>query len=313
MSSPSSPEPVPAAIPVSPADVVSPASRDRRQRHVLVLGGTSEGRRLAEALLAQTPGAETLSIESPSTEIPGAEASPDGALPGGAVPGVSAIRVTSSLAGRVSRPLMPPGEVRVGGFRGVEGLVHWLLDHHVDAVVDATHPYAATMTTHAAQACSRADVPLLRLDRPAWSPDPGDDWHIVESIAAAAAMVDQLGERAFLTTGRLEAAGFADVRAWCLLRSIEPPDPPLPARHTLLLDRGPFDLDRERATLRQWEIDVLVTKNSGGPATAPKLTAARELGIPVIVVERPAPPPGLTVVHTVAEAASWVRDTIGGQ
>lgn len=217
------------------------------------------------------------------------------------------MRVTSSLAGRVARPLMPVGEVRIGGFGGVAGLADWLRSHRVDTLVDATHPYAATMTRHAAQACSLTGVPLVRLDRPAWAPEPGDDWHSVASVAAAAQAVDGLGERAFLTTGRLEAAEFADVRAWCLLRSIEPPDGPLPARHEILLDRGPFDLDRERATLRQWGIDVLVTKNSGGAATAPKLVAAREAGIPVIVVERPTPPPGLTVVHTVTDAVACVR------
>lgn len=251
--------------------------------HVLVLGGTSEGRHLARALLAPTP--------------------PHGAH-------APALRVTSSLAGRVAHPLLPAGEVRIGGFGGVAGLVSWLRRHEVDVVVDATHPYAATMTSHAAQASARTGIPLVRLDRLPWRPGPDDRWHPVDAPATAAAAVDALGERAFLTTGRSEVAAFAQVRAWCLLRSIEPPDPPLPARHELLLDRGPFDVAGERTLLRRWGIDVLVTKNSGGPATAPKLTAARELGIPVIVVERPTPPPGLTVVHTVDEAVSWVRQAV---
>lgn len=240
---------------------------------MLVLGGTSEGRDLAQAL----PGE---------------------------------VRVTSSLAGRVSRPLLPAGAVRVGGFGGVEGLAAWLRAADVDAVVDATHPYAAQMTTHAAQACDDVGLPLLRLDRPEWTRRPGDAWHEVASVGQAAQTVDTLGERAFLTTGRVEAAAFADVRAWCLLRSIERPDGPLPARHEVLLERGPFDLAAEAETMRRWGIDVLVTKNSGGAATAPKLTAARDLGIPVLIVRRPVAPAGLTVVHDVAEALAWVRQVL---
>ena len=249
----------------------------RPRSHVLVLGGTTEGRRVAQALT--------------------------GAAPGPALPHV---RVTSSLAGRVRQPLFPPGEVRVGGFGGVDGLAAWLRGHAVDAVVDATHPYAATMTAHAAQACAAVGVPLLRLDRPAWTPEPGDDWHLADCVGAAVTQVDGLGQRAFLTIGRLEVSAFAQVRSWCLVRSIERPDPPLPARHEVVLDRGPFDLAGERATFARWGIDVLVTKNSGGAATAPKLVVARELGIPVVVVARPVSPAGLASVLSVAEALAWL-------
>ncbi len=252
----------------------------RAAAHVLVLGGTTEGRRLADALQA----------------IADSDAR---------------LVVTSSLAGRVATPLYPAGEVRIGGFGGVPGLVTWLREHRVTAVVDATHPYAATMTSHAAQACSEAGVPLLRLERAAWAPSPGDDWRSAESLAAAAALVDQVGDRAFLTIGRQEVGAFAAVRAWCLMRSIEPPPGPLPARHEILLARGPFALEDELSLLRDRRIDVLVTKNSGGAATAPKLEAARVSGVPVVIVDRPALPPGLECVPDVESAAVWVRAVPG--
>lgn len=212
--------------------------------------------------------------------------------------------VTVSLAGRVRSPLPLPGTVRVGGFGGVDGLAAWLRAHGTDAVVDATHPFASTMTAHAAAACARADVPLLRLQRPAWSPVPGDDWRPVPDLAAAAEAVAALGDRVFLTTGRTGLAVFAGVDRWFLVRSVDPPEPPVPARMRVLLDRGPFTLDGERALLREHAIDVVVTKNSGGDA--PKLAAARERSVPVVVVERPPLPPDVLAVATVAAARAWV-------
>lgn len=243
--------------------------------HVLLLGGTTEGRRLADTL----------------SQLDG-------------------LRVTSSVAGRVARPALPAGQLRVGGFGGVDGLVAWLREHEVAAVIDATHPYAATMTEHAAMACSRTGVPLLRLQRPGWVRRPGDDWRRVSNLSAAARDVDDLGRRAFLTIGRQQVAAFAGVDAWCLVRAIEAPDPPLPRRSEVLLARGPFDLAGERETLRRWEIDVLVSKDSGGEATTAKLTAARERGIPVVLVDRPQVPAGVPVVGDVVAAGSWLRDTL---
>ncbi|WP_228978253.1 cobalt-precorrin-6A reductase [Streptomyces sp. DH12] len=238
--------------------------------HVLILGGTTEGRRLAETLDA-----------------------------GG-------VRVTSSLAGRVAAPRLPPGEVRVGGFGGAEGLARWVREHQVDAVIDATHPFAGTISFHAARAAAASHVPLLALRRPGWTPVAGDDWHPVESLEAAARTVPDLGRRVFLTTGRMGLAAFAGVAdAWFLVRSVDPPEPPLPPRAEVLLDRGPFTLEGEREVLRAYGIDVLVTKDSGGAATAPKLTAAREAGIPVVIVRRPPVPDGVPVAATVEEAAAW--------
>lgn len=239
---------------------------------VLVLGGTGEGRVLAQ-LLAQEP----------------------------------ALRVVSSLAGRTERPGVLPGTVRVGGFGGVAGLADYLRAEQVAAVVDATHPFAETMSDHAAQACSQTGVPLVIVQRPPWVAGPGDRWTSVATVAEAAVSLSGIGTRALLTIGRQGVGAFAEVRdVWFLVRSIDPPTT-LPPDAELLLDRGPFTVDDERGLLQRNDIDVIVTKNSGGGATEAKLVAARELGIPVVVVQRPAPPPGVPTVATAAEAVDWLR------
>ncbi|MEU5113500.1 cobalt-precorrin-6A reductase [Streptomyces longwoodensis] len=236
--------------------------------HVLILGGTTEARELA-AVLAARPG----------------------------------VRVTSSLAGRVSRPGALDGEVRTGGFGGAGGLAAWIRDQDVAAVVDATHPFAAGITANAARAAAATGIPLVVLRRPGWSPGPGDRWHDVPSLEAAAALLPSLGRRALLTTGRLGLATFAHVtEVHFVVRSVEPPEPPLPADTRLVLARGPFTLADELALLRTHRVDVLVTKDSGGAATSPKLAAARTLGLPVVVVRRPALPDDVTAVPDVAGA-----------
>lgn len=244
--------------------------------HVLVLGGTTEARRLAEALVA-----------------------------------LDGVRVTSSLAGRVARPKLPPGEVRVGGFGGAEGMAGWLRAHHVDAVIDATHPFAGTISFNAASAAATVHVPLLALRRPGWVPVEGDRWHLTDSLEGAAELLPGLGSRVFLTTGRMGLAAFAPLDSlWFLMRSVDAPDAPCPARMEVLLDRGPFTLEGERELIRRHRVDVLVTKDSGGDATAPKLTAAREAGIPVVVVGRPPAPPGVPVAGTPEEALSLLRSLL---
>ncbi|MFE3096094.1 cobalt-precorrin-6A reductase [Streptomyces sp. NPDC059248] len=247
--------------------------------HVLILGGTTEARRLAGLLAAG--------------EVPGA-------------------RVTSSLAGRVAAPRLPPGEVRIGGFGGADGLADWLRTHAVDLLVDATHPFAGTISFNAAAAAASAGVPLLALRRPGWDPVPGDDWHEAGSLDEAAGLLPGLGRRIFLTTGRMGLAAFAHQDdLWFLVRSVDAPGTPRPARTEVLLDRGPFTLDGERAVLRAHRIDVLVTKDSGGEATAPKLTAARDAGLPVVVVRRPPVPDGVPVVPGPEAATRWIRETYG--
>jgi precorrin-6A/cobalt-precorrin-6A reductase len=242
--------------------------------HVLILGGTTEARRLAELLAAD------------------------------AVPG---LRVTNSLAGRVAAPRLPPGEVRVGGFDGADGLAAWLREHEVDALIDATHPFAGTISFNAARAAATAHVPLLALRRPGWVPVAGDDWREADSLEEAARLLPGLGRRVFLTTGRMGLAAFADLTdLWFLVRSVDAPEPPHPPRMEVLLDRGPFTLDGERELLRRHRVDVVVTKDSGGAATAPKLTAAREAGLPVVVVRRPPVPEGVPGVAEPEQALHWL-------
>ncbi|WP_406724161.1 cobalt-precorrin-6A reductase [Streptomyces sp. GD-15H] len=236
--------------------------------HVLVLGGTTEARELAAELTAR--------------------------------PGV---RVTTSLAGRVARPGAVAGGMRVGGFGGARGLADWLRDQGVTALVDATHPFAERITANAARAATATGVPLVVLRRPGWQPGPGDRWHPAPSLDAAAELLPRLGQRAFLTTGRLGLAAFARLtRLHFTLRSVEPPEPPVPPHMRVLLARGPFTVADETALLREHRIDVLVTKDSGGSATSAKLTAARDLGLPVVVVRRPPLPEDVSPVPDVASA-----------
>ncbi len=244
-------------------------------RNVLVLGGTAEARRLA-AVLHRNP----------------------------------ALAVTSSLAGRVAVPALPCGEVRIGGFGGTDGLLAWLRGHRTDAVVDATHPFAARMTANAVAATAAAGVPLLVLRRPGWTEGPGDRWHRVPDAAAAAALLSRsAAERVFLATGRGHLPVFAALDQWFLLRAVDPPPPPLPARHHLVLARGPFTADGERALLREHRVDMLVTRDSGGDLTAAKLVAARELGVPVVLMARP-PAPEAPAVTSVDAAAAWLDATL---
>ncbi|MCD0448829.1 cobalt-precorrin-6A reductase [Actinocorallia sp. API 0066] len=243
-------------------------------RSVLVLGGTGEARRLADALSA-----------------------------------VPRLRTVSSLAGRVARPALPSGEVRTGGFGGPEGLAAWLAAERIDLLVDATHPFASGMTASAAEAASRTGVPLLVLRRPGWEPVPGDRWRWASDVAEAARALPGLGHRVFLTTGRQTISAFAHLDdLWFLARSVDPPAPPLPRNLRTVLDRGPFTLDGELGLMREHAIDVLVTKDSGGPMTSAKLAAARALGVPVLLVRRPPLPEGVAVVSTTEAAVAWVRD-----
>jgi len=238
---------------------------------ILVLGGTGDARALAAALVAE------------------------------------GIDVLSSLAGRVQRPRLPEGPVRIGGFGGADGLARFLRADGITAMIDATHPFAATITANAALAAARVGVPRLVLRRPGWQVDPS--WQVVSDMPAAAAAVRAWnGESVFLTTGRRDLAVFAEDSAHrFLVRTVDPPDGPVPPRMTLLLDRGPYTLDGERALLREHGIGRLVTKDSGGSMTVAKLQAARELGVPVIVVQRPPLPERSTVVASVEEALTWLR------
>jgi precorrin-6A/cobalt-precorrin-6A reductase len=244
-------------------------------RRILVLGGTAEARELAGALHA------------------------------------AGMDVVSSLAGRVARPRLPPGAVRVGGFGGPAALGRWLLDEGATIVVDATHPFAERISASAARACAETGVPLLRLERPGWSERPGDNWCWTSGLEEAARAVPRLGRRVFLTTGRQGLASFAAVSdAWFLVRCVDPPAPPLPRCHELLLDRGPYTLAGELELIDMHRIDLVVTKDSGGRHTEAKLDAARERGLPVVLVRRP-PRPAAETVHTTRDALAWVTGPAG--
>lgn len=308
-------------------------------RRLLILGGTTEGRALAEALAA-----------APRWQV------------------------TTSLAGRVSAPRLPPGAYRAGGFGGADGLADWLRRHGVAAVVDATHPFAARITANATAACAATGVPLLVVQRPGWVAGPGDRWYRVPSLAAAAARVADWAARGvpgrprppvpaaggaavalpaptagggavalpaaaaggaggalpvpaagggaagaaapvgagrplrvLLATGRQSVPAFVGCRGVRFLaRMVDPPVAPLPAGWEVLLSRGPFTLDGERALLLRARVDAVVSKDSGGGATVAKLVAARERDLPVVLVDRPPLPPGVRAVPTAADALRWL-------
>ncbi|ETA06503.1 MULTISPECIES: cobalt-precorrin-6A reductase [Gordonia] len=219
--------------------------------------------------------------------------------------------VISSLAGRVDNPRLPVGPVRIGGFGGVDGLREWLLSNRIQAVIDATHPFAATITRNAAQAASEAGVPLLRLRREPWVPSDADRWIRVPDLATAADEVRHRGNRVLLTTGRQDVGEFAGIDdVWFLIRVVDPPTAELPAHHEILRSRGPYDYDSELALLRENRIDLLVTKNSGGSLTKAKLDAAATMGIDVIVVDRPIEP-DVPAVSEVAAAQAWLERLLG--
>jgi precorrin-6A/cobalt-precorrin-6A reductase len=238
---------------------------------VLLLGGTGEARRLADVLAAKD------------------------------------ITAVSSLAGRTAAAgdFVASGEVRVGGFGGVTGLVSYLRSNPVDAIIDATHPFAAQITVNATAAAHETGTPLLVLRRPGWSATPADTWHWTDTPAEAAALLPTLGSRVFLTTGRQGLDAFAHTNLWTLARCVDPPDP-APTWCTVLLARGPFALADELDVLRDHRIDVLVTKDSGGAATAAKLEAARHLGLPVVVIRRPDLPPDVRSVDSVDDVLTWL-------
>lgn len=210
--------------------------------------------------------------------------------------------VLSSLAGRVANPRLPVGDTRIGGYGGPSGLAGFLEDF--DVLVDATHPFAATISRNAAIAAARTGVPVLGLVRPPWSPEPGDRWTVVPTVAAAASeLAGRAPARVLLTTGRQDVGEFAALDGhWFVVRVVDAPSGPLPRRHVLLRDRGPYTLESERALLRDNAIDVLVTKNSGGDLVSAKLAAARELGLEVLVVDRPSRPDAVPTVPTAADA-----------
>jgi len=244
---------------------------------ILLLGGTSEARALAQRLA-----------------------------------GRAGLNVIVSLAGRTENPAPQPVPVRIGGFGGAAGLEAYLRAEGIAAVVDATHPYAARMSFNAAEACAAAGVPLLALRRGPWMPVAGDRWREVADVPAAVAALGPAPRRAFLALGRNEVRAFeaAPQHAY-LVRSVDPVVPPLAVpRADYVLGRGPFGEVDDRALLQAHGIEVIVAKNSGGSATYGKMAAARGLGIEVVLIARPRVP-AVPAVDTPAEAEAWLLGRLG--
>jgi precorrin-6A/cobalt-precorrin-6A reductase len=217
------------------------------------------------------------------------------------------LEIISSLAGRTQQPVSPTGNVRVGGFGGEAGLITYLQQQQIDLLIDTTHPFAAQISWHAAAAAEHCQIPHLMLVRPAWQQQDGDRWIEVVSNEAAANVLPGLAQRVFLTIGRQELASFAHLhRIWFLMRMIDPPqDQALPPGE-ILLERGPFSLEHERLLLHTYKIEAIVSKNSGGDATYAKIIAAREMGLPVVMVQRPSMPK-VEQVADVVSAVQWLQ------
>ena len=238
---------------------------------LLILGGTSEARRLAQRLAERDD--------------------------------VDAIL---SLAGRTERPAPQAVATRIGGFGGVDGLTAYLRDNAIERVIDATHPFAAQMSRHAAEACARTKIPLLAFSRAPWRAGIGDDWTEASGNAAAARALGAKPRRVFLTIGRLGLADFAIApQHFYLIRTIDPPeDLSFLPHHEIVFARGPFLVEDEIALMRTKQIDTLITKNSGGDATEAKLEAARALRLRVLLVARPAPGDS-AVTHDIEETLAF--------
>ena len=240
---------------------------------ILILGGTSEARRLAERLDGDTR-----------------------------------FHVETSLAGATANPAEIAGDVRRGGFGGAAGLEAYISEQGIGLVVDATHPFADTISRSAVTACEKCATDRLVICRPAWETQAGDRWVCVANVAEAAARLSEYGTRVFLTIGRQEIDAFAECRdIWFLIRLIDlPTTSPSLNSFKLISDRGPFDLAAERRIIREYEIDCIVSKNSGGTDTYPKIQAAREAGIPVIMIERPEAPK-VPIVDAAEAALEWIE------
>ena len=246
-----------------------------RPKRVLILGGTVEGRELAEALAND-----------------------------------ARFSITVSLAGRTQAPAVLPVPVRSGGFGGASGLEAYLRSAKIDVVIDATHPFAATIKANAVIACASLGLPLLAIERPGWQAGPGDRWISAANLENAIEMLGTEPRCVFVTVGRSELAALQSAPQHIyLIRSVDAPEPlpALPQAH-YITDRGPFSFAREIALMRDYGIEWLVTKNSGGEATYAKIEAARRLALPIAMIERPV----ITrktghIVETVPDALRWLE------
>jgi precorrin-6A/cobalt-precorrin-6A reductase len=219
------------------------------------------------------------------------------------------LEIISSLAGRTKKPAALVGQVRIGGFGGVQGLVAYLRANFIDYVIDATHPCAGQITHNAAIATQQAKIPFLMLVRPQWEQVSGDRWIEVATVEAAALAIPESIKRVFITSGRQQLEPFLErshrSATWYLIRAIDPPEIILP-HSQVILDRGPFSFEAERQLLEQYQIEIIVSKNSGGAATYAKVRAARELQIPIVMVQRPSMPDG-EKVSSCEDVLAWLE------
>lgn len=245
-------------------------------QNLLILGGTTEGRKLAQAVAD------------------------------------AGIDATVSLAGRVANPMAMPLPVRVGGFGGAQGLANFIKDAHVTHVIDATHPFAARMSRNAQIACQASEIPLMAFSRPPWRAQTGDNWRHVTDIPAAAASLETEPKRVFLALGRMHVALFShQPQHRYLLRFVDAPMQTVPLPNAeVLVARGPFSLENDLELLRTHEIDLVISKNSGGTGAYAKIEAARKLGLPVVMIDRPAVP-NRREVHDLSDVMGWLARHAG--
>ena len=238
---------------------------------VLILGGTTEARLLGERLA-----------------------------------GRGSLDVTLSLAGRTASPVPHAVPVRVGGFGGARGLADYIVKERIDALIDATHPYATVISENASAAARQTSVPFVVLRRAPWTAVAGDRWIEVNDTRAAVQALGEKSRRVFVAVGRNELAPFAAApQHFYLIRSVDPVDPPLPLPHArYVTERGPFSEAHDRALMTEHKIDAVVAKNSGGNAAYGKIAAARALRIEVIILHRPQETDG-PAVHTIDDAIAW--------
>jgi precorrin-6A/cobalt-precorrin-6A reductase len=214
---------------------------------------------------------------------------------------------TLSLAGRTQSPKLQPLPTRIGGFGGIAGLETWLQQNDIDAVIDATHPYAAQISAHAVATCNTLSIPLATIVRAPWTRENDDNWIEVEGWEAAALALGNTPVRVFLSIGRQELEAFTIApQHHYIARTIDPPDVTLPPDIRFVHDRGPFDVAKEEAFFTQERIEIIVSKNSGGTATYPKLVASRRLQLPVVMIGRPHKPAGVALAGPDA-AMRWLE------
>jgi precorrin-6A/cobalt-precorrin-6A reductase len=227
------------------------------------------------------------------------------------IAGDGRFEATLSLAGRTSTPRPQPLPTRIGGFGGIDGLVHFIKEHAIDVMIDATHPYADQISAIAVAACGSAGVPLVSILRTAWQAQAGDRWQIVSDASKAAIALGLAPRRVFLSLGRLDLHAFAPApQHHYVARTIDPPQQQeLPPDIRFLQARGPFAQADEIRLLRDEKIEVVVSKNSGGSATYAKIEAARELGLPVVMIARPDKAAG-HVVLSAEQAVAWLEQRL---